>query len=227
MAYVTQVNEDEDLIPTEDIEEQKLWLPSDLTVKAVKLYGLRDLVDIELELRKGKAFDALTNVRTAISHELQLKVIKLKDSRGMAANTRASTIMINAANYRCRAVRCYEIACIAIKALDPSCEFRELTKEDLEVKPIDNVSHLGGGLKEDSWLWTFGVYKDQFNAEWEDSGMDILLQCFSILINTLVNRVRWYRAKADAKRWEEEVDILCAEMTRTYQMFKFLCNIWK
>ena len=54
-----------------------------------------------------------------------------------------------------------------------------------------------------------------------------IITMFFILINTLVNRVRWYRAKADAKRWEEEVDILHAEMTRTYQMFKFLCNIWK
>ena len=123
MAYVTQVNKDEDLISTKDIKKQKLQLFSDLTVETVKLHDLGDLADIELELYKGKAFDALTNVHTIISHELQLKIIKLKDSHNIAVNTYIGVIMINAANYRYHTVYCYKIAHIAIRVLGLLCGF--------------------------------------------------------------------------------------------------------
>ena len=40
------------------------------------------------------------------------------------------------------------------------------------------------------------------------------------------NRVRWFRAKAELDRWNEEVCILEAEFARTARTFEFLSNAW-
>jgi hypothetical protein len=42
----------------------------------------------------------------------------------------------------------------------------------------------------------------------------------------VVNRVRWFRAKADVERWEEEERILRKEFEFTYHTFKFLSEAW-
>ena len=42
-----------------------------------------------------------------------------------------------------------------------------------------------------------------------------------------VNRVRWFRARAESKRWEEEVFILREEFKRAARAFKFLSEAWR
>ena len=56
----------------------------------------------------------------------------------------------------------------------------------------------------------------------------ILFPCniFFWLTTYLVDRVRWFRARADMKRWKEEVTILREEFKRTYRTFMFLSNTW-
>ena len=43
----------------------------------------------------------------------------------------------------------------------------------------------------------------------------------------LVDRVRWFRARADMERWQEEVIILREEFRRTYRTFMFFSNAWR
>ena len=42
-----------------------------------------------------------------------------------------------------------------------------------------------------------------------------------------VDRVRWFRTRAEMEHWEEEVLILCAEFNRTEWTFAFLSHAWK
>ena len=44
--------------------------------------------------------------------------------------------------------------------------------------------------------------------------------------NDAVRRVRWFRAKAEMERYEEEVLILHQEIKRTQRTFTFLSNVW-
>ena len=43
----------------------------------------------------------------------------------------------------------------------------------------------------------------------------------------LVDRVRWFRARADMERWQEEVIILREEFRRTYRTFMFFSYAWR
>ena len=44
--------------------------------------------------------------------------------------------------------------------------------------------------------------------------------------NDTVRHVRWFRAKAEMERYEEEVLILHQEIKRTQRTFIFLSNVW-
>ena len=47
------------------------------------------------------------------------------------------------------------------------------------------------------------------------------------LLHHLVDRVRWFRARADMERWQEEVIILREEFKCTYRSFMFFSNAWR
>ena len=212
----------------EDIEEQTLGLPSDFTRDTITHHCLKELASVELELRKGEAYDALWDVRSALSHQLQLSVQISKHSRGSVSNTHAKTLCTEAAKLKSRAVQHYNDVHSAILSLDVSSDFRPLTQADLVTKDIDTGTALGGGRKTDGWIWTFGVREGECNGEWEEDGktnsMPFIIHNSDTL---LVRRVCWFRAKADMERWKEEVHILRAEMKCTSRTFTFLSDAWK
>ena len=41
-----------------------------------------------------------------------------------------------------------------------------------------------------------------------------------------VNSVRWFRARADMQRWDEEERLLREEFKRCYRTFRFLMYVW-
>lgn len=41
-----------------------------------------------------------------------------------------------------------------------------------------------------------------------------------------VNSVRWFRARADMQRWDEEEQLLREEFKRCYRTFRFLMYVW-
>ena len=43
----------------------------------------------------------------------------------------------------------------------------------------------------------------------------------------LVDRVRWFRAKAEAERYKEEIEILEEEIRRTFTSFSRLRTVWE
>lgn len=156
----------------QDIEDQKLWLPSDLDDNMIAQHDLQDVAKVELELRKGEAYDTLNDVRAAVSHELQLGVQKRRHARKGAMHTRATALIRDAAEYKRSVGKRYIVARAAIVSLDRGLQstFPILRDVDLDAKLINTGSELGGGRKTDSWIWTVGVRAGDCDAEWEDNG---------------------------------------------------------
>jgi hypothetical protein len=44
---------------------------------------------------------------------------------------------------------------------------------------------------------------------------------------TIADRVQWFRARAQAQRWEEEVEILEEEFRRTIRSFERMAEVWR
>jgi hypothetical protein len=62
--------------------------------------------------------------------------------------------------------------------------------------------------------------------EWDKEGKRALLPLQSLRWPYVVNRVRWFRARAEVERWEEEERILRKEFEFTYRSFQFLSSTW-
>jgi hypothetical protein len=75
------------LSDSDDVERETLYLPSDFDQRHVDEYGLRELVNVEMELLKGEAHDALELVRQLVKHASHLGQIKIKEARGVTQNT--------------------------------------------------------------------------------------------------------------------------------------------
>ena len=156
----------------DDIENHKLWLPSDFDmVKCIEL-NLQKAVSIELELRKGEAYDALREVRASISHVAALVDKKRVHVRGTKNTTRAVSVIHTATEHRDLVAEEYNLARRAIISLDESYEtdFRVITPTNLTVKPINSATAFNSGKNTDAWVWTVGIRSDESTSAWEDEG---------------------------------------------------------
>ncbi|KAL1712183.1 hypothetical protein EV715DRAFT_214149 [Schizophyllum commune] len=146
------------------LEEEQLYLPSDLASHEHPRYGLTELAEIEAELRRGEANDAITLICQGIKHKMVLIKDKLKQANSVKLNTRSVNWIKEtskkidgwAADYRAADYRRARRALVALDARKNTKDFPPLTDHDLTFKNAAGARTLGSGTSTDSWIWTFG-----------------------------------------------------------------------
>ncbi|KAH9830166.1 uncharacterized protein C8Q71DRAFT_717239 [Rhodofomes roseus] len=202
--------------PTGTPEDEPLALPSDFTAAERDDLGLQALAAVERRIRLGHAYDLLDGIKQSLNHQGAFLLDKRKHARGQKDNTRSQT-QVNAAVARTRSIaglynynrdRLFALSC------DESDILPRLNLDtDLKGKNWNKPRQLGDSRDEASWIWTVVG----------DAGFPATLHTD----RCAVDRVQWFRAKAEMTRANEEVNKLHAEFKRTILGFKNMSKAWE
>lgn len=136
------------------VQDEKLFLPSDFPSEIDRqTFDLTSLAAEEAKWREGQAFDhlrALQNIVKAIS---ALRNRKTRDDRKQKENTRAADNIRDATALRNQHMASYEVARMALIALDANSNFQPLTEQDLYRKSVQQKRRVGDSRHTDGALW--------------------------------------------------------------------------
>ncbi|KAK1215180.1 hypothetical protein PQX77_022217 [Marasmius sp. AFHP31] len=172
---------------------------------------------IELQLRKGQANDAIENLCEVLIHGMLLTNTKNRHAQGVNQTTRAMKYIQRAMSKKGLWSGTYSHARRCILRLEgrtENADFPELRPRDMYTKNAVQSIGLGDGSITDSWIWTYGSLRDM-DATQKQAFLDE------------VQRVRWFRARADMRRWIEEKEVLEEEFRRYIMACNRMADIWK
>jgi len=215
-----------------EVEDERLFLPSDFDVHDHHQYGLEQLVREEMKLREGQAHDALRDLRAAIKYGRTLNQHRKDHVRKQGPATRAKEIIFDARLKQSTQAEKYRAAHAAMVRLGRTDNaFPELKDGDMYTKDTMAPHALGDGSKTEGWIWNVGPLGKMSETEYEDwtkeSEWHDLFNFVSLNLLILVDRVQWFRAQADMWRWQEELEILEEEFRRTARAFDRMAFVWK
>ncbi|KAF7760546.1 hypothetical protein Agabi119p4_11222 [Agaricus bisporus var. burnettii] len=174
-----------------------LQLPSSFSSEERKMYKLGEATEIEIALRRGYAFDVLSDLRDVI-HEINHAMTEKR--------TNLSSQSIATRSQR-------HISEIRSRMLGPNATegLQSLEVDQLWGKNIFIPHTTGDSSKQNPWFWSVGRPEGMLSNDW--------------LIE--LERVRWYREKAAVDRLREELEILEEEFRRTYKSFTRMNEVWQ
>ncbi|KAJ7893761.1 hypothetical protein B0H13DRAFT_1886254 [Mycena leptocephala] len=183
-------------------EKEALFLPSDYRTTAHDELKLRALTQVEYQLRKLNAYQALDTMRQAI-RMLNINVgFKKAGLHGTSANTRVQNYLKTLANDVQIAGSAYR----STQGLQP------LLMEHLRGK--DGKAQAAGQVKEsDPWLWRVGrlsTLSEEDEKNW----------------NQELDRVKWFRLRALLERAKRSATF-STEFDHTWQSFHRTAAVWK
>ena len=225
-------SEDDDLDqlshPNPNQNESILYLPSFFGVELCEKLDRVQVMKVEVELREGQAYDALEELRVALAQKALLFRTKVRNSDNTKEIAKAWTLVNNKSASINKHVATYQSAYQALKKLNGlNDKLLPLSNEDLKL-PSDITEENRIGQKSDSlaWFWKMG-------QKYENGMKDCktILLCFEscfifILINFIVYKVNWLRARARYLRWEEELIWVKQDMTLTLNSFEKRQEEW-
>lgn len=166
-------------IPFHNPETEPLFLPSHFSKESRSTYCLDELAEIEFELRKGQAYDAIQDLKSSIQYMKGALHVKAKNSGSQKRNTR-STIYIRkirdnkgvwAAKYR----RARE--CLLALGSDPT-HFRQLNDNDMFLWNIRDDAAFGEGSTDPGWIWSARWHRDEMHLDAAAHKIESALSCF-------------------------------------------------
>ncbi|KAF9508989.1 hypothetical protein BS47DRAFT_1365591 [Hydnum rufescens UP504] len=187
-------------------ETIKLFLPSQIPAE----YHVQNtIVDIEVKLCVGQAFDALSSLRSSLCIQAHLTNYK-QTVRGQHMHTRAMALIESA---KCKTAsiaakytvsRQTLISLVGLDGINP--QLKELRDRDVRTlsdpeiskdKQDSHTQNLGEGSRALSWIWMSAVGNG--NNETHEGGVFALW-------------VEWMKLRARKECWQEEVLLLREEM---------------
>ncbi|KAL0564209.1 hypothetical protein V5O48_017844 [Marasmius crinis-equi] len=204
-------------LPFADPEDEELYLPSYFRDAR---YNRHTLGDTECKLRRGQAFDAISDLKYTLKHKRVLARTKRKESRGVKRNMRSTKFIRDvsqkadswAEKYRRARERLINLG--FTDGTDTS-DFPALTDDAMYRPKIDGGdAALGEGSRVAGWIWRKVVSSDSLSPEQQLQAED------------QYERVPWFRAKADMRRWLEEVELLEEEFRRLVRACDHMCKAW-
>ncbi|KAF8157650.1 hypothetical protein K438DRAFT_2073948 [Mycena galopus ATCC 62051] len=144
--------------PAVPVEEEVLFLPSDLTASERLDLGVVALGVEEVRWREGEAFDALRAVQNVVKALVALRDRKTKNERQQKDNTRAANEIADTTKRCDRHMQTYDAARCAMIALGtlidgPNTSFPPLTVADTFMKSVRQTRHVGDSKFTDGLLW--------------------------------------------------------------------------
>ncbi|PBK58531.1 hypothetical protein ARMSODRAFT_842227, partial [Armillaria solidipes] len=200
-----------------EVENEVLFLPSDLAQSEIQIGGLKKFADIKYKLREGQANEAIMMLSNSIIHCMLLNDTRRRHSRGVTMNLRSLKYVNGIAKKKNGYATAYRQARIALLQLSDTEEledFPKLESSDLYAKNAAGARGLGEGSVTDSWIWTYGRLKGMSDADKND-------------FRHATFKVQWFRARADMDRWIEEVEILEEEFRRFIRACDKMSQVWK
>ncbi|KAJ7111002.1 hypothetical protein C8R44DRAFT_633535, partial [Mycena epipterygia] len=144
--------------PGTAVEDELLYLPSDLTANERMTLDFISLGLEEARWREGQAFDALRSVQGIVKAITALRDRKSRNDRKPKENTRSGAQIAEALRRRDLHMATYDAArkaMIALGSLDPHSKthFPVLTEADLYMKSVQQKRHVGDSRHPDGLLW--------------------------------------------------------------------------
>ena len=201
-------------------EEVKIWLPSHLPSGCRNSSCIEDLPYLEFRFRLAQAYDALDLIRhlRGVYQVLLMKnQVHLSTSQGTM--TKAKALFTNFTLKIDQAAARYRDARTALLRLDPN-ERSARWKEDLKELRRGDIR---GPSREDGEK---SESRQQLSWIWQTSSFDREAGINDPELREVM-RVEWCKAVAQAKRFEEEVELIVEEMRRTLLFFKWTVSHWE
>lgn len=177
-------------IPFHNPETEPLFLPSHFSKESRSTYCLDELAEIEFELRKGQAYDAIQDLKSSIQYMKGALRVKAKNSGSQKRNTRSTIYICKirdnkdvwAAKYR----RARE--CLLALGADPA-HFRQLNDADMFLRNIRDDAALGEGSTDPGWIWSARWHRDETLDDAAAHEIESVLSCFvSLYALTIMTR---------------------------------------
>ncbi|KAI0056878.1 hypothetical protein BV25DRAFT_1920621 [Artomyces pyxidatus] len=205
---------------TQRPEHIKLYLPSDFPTADRHEHCEPSMSAMEAKLRHAAMAQALNDLRYQLRFRTYMNKWKIKNIKGQRPNTRARSAQANIEGSVKRAAETYRLNYKAYKSLVGDGvwqdKFQELKNEDIRglgrrlVEDIDNASEersrdyvrsRNGGVASGESSYTLPwIWYSAGTGEGLELGDDLKLE--------------WFKSRARAKRWTEEVIFLSEEMRR-------------
>ena len=135
------------------IEDERLYLPSDLTEAERRQMKLEELGTEEIRWREGQAFDSFRALQNVVKALSALRNRKFKNDRQQKQNTRAGDHIDDAIGRRNQRMQAYNVARMAIISLKGSSDLPPMTEADLFMKSVQQKRHVGDSGRPDGLLW--------------------------------------------------------------------------
>ncbi|KAJ3825993.1 hypothetical protein F5880DRAFT_1477138, partial [Lentinula raphanica] len=144
-------------LPTCDVEEEVLHLPSDIPQTDHARRGLLKLAEVETKLREGELYDAIHSVRAATKAVSATHVDKQDNSRGVKANTRSSLQLKRIEKERDSCIADFNRARQALINLDYASgdDIRLMNVSDTFRRNTFQARKLGDSRRTDGQLFSF------------------------------------------------------------------------
>lgn len=150
----------------ESIENEKLFLPSDLTVEERLKFGVCALGCEEIMLRQAQAEQEISKVKTVAKAISTMLHFRSKSIRSQGPKTRSEHDVANTFVKRDRHIVAYNHARKALIRLgafnpdDTNCPYPELKPEHTHRVNVDIKRRTGDSKRREGLLWTIGAASD-------------------------------------------------------------------
>jgi hypothetical protein len=140
-----------------EIEEERLFLPSQFSTEQRVSLGLVELGKEEAELREAQCCDAILQLRRAVKSLSAARGAKKKNDSGQKQNTRSMGKIQTMEFTRDYVLEAYRLCRQALLSLrgegNTGARFPELTADDLYRKPTISKRELGDSHRGEGKLW--------------------------------------------------------------------------
>ncbi|KAJ7601509.1 hypothetical protein DFH06DRAFT_1352712 [Mycena polygramma] len=153
------------------VEEEKLFLPSDLTDRERQKMHVVALGAEESKWREGQAVDTLRALQHIVKTISALRNRKIKNERQQKQNSRAGDQIAEALKRQNHRIESYNTARLALVSLHGATDFPPLTEGDLFMKSVQQKRRVGDSKRTDGLLWratalaTLGSYDQDVESE--------------------------------------------------------------
>ena len=154
-------------------EQLGLWLPSSFTKPERAQLGLKQVAEIETELREGQANDALEALQSALAEKSLRFRTEVKPAKSQKTATRAWDSKADKQIHG--AVQCYHLARNALEGLGAPREllnqYQEIQKKDLKMsRDVVEENRVGQRSSELPWFW-------RLDRKWDEDRGEFLKEC--------------------------------------------------
>lgn len=213
-------------------EKFTINLPSSLGPEWCRRATNKNIVDEEIDLRKGQANDALHQIRIALAQKSFQFRTSIRNADSQQKKTRAWHDLHNLESSVRHHTSIYRDARQALVRLAANSEtlrrYQVLRPEHLKVSTaVVDVRIPSRSEATLAWFWNMDVSGDTASDTWMSECMfSFTLPSLQLYTINIVYRVHWLRAKAKRDRAYEQTVLVPSEMDWTVAYFRHRAKVW-